>query len=153
MDSEQVFYACSLLLEIGAIFIVFRMICRSRISRKTMPSLRKLGQKLSANPEIKGEASIQLDLLRCRVACCLYHMILLLVTFRCLLGQIMLLRGNQRTLTEFDFGFWILGAFSLLVSLRPSIVTPKSLDARQPTQQMHFNVYLSNDYNVHIIYI
>ncbi|CAK8997910.1 unnamed protein product [Durusdinium trenchii] len=100
-------------------------------SRKTIPSSRTMVQALMkwCRKPMSQETFQELDLLRCKKICRIWQLILAGIIIRTIVGQVLLAFGSLSSMADYDLAFFVQGFLALLVTWKPQIITPKTVDA------------------------
>ncbi|CAK9087105.1 unnamed protein product [Durusdinium trenchii] len=79
--------------------------------------------------QMEQQTALELDVLRCRVTCQMWNVLLALALLRFVSGQVLAALRLPRLFPEFDVSFFFLAVVGLTLNCKPSLITPKSLDA------------------------
>ena len=99
--------------------------------KRHIPSSRAIFQKLVnwCRRPMSQQTVEELDLLRCKTVCQIWRLILAVVILRTFLGQILTAFGTKHSMPPMDIVYFVQGFGALLVTWKPQIITPKTLDA------------------------
>ncbi|CAK9090462.1 unnamed protein product [Durusdinium trenchii] len=149
MGQEIIFHVGALVIEAATVLrCSFLLLGYLRSREKMLISLnlqcacRKICSAWWRNACEMDQPCEELDLLRCRMTCRMWKVLYAVAMMRFISGQILAALGWRRLLPEFDFSFLFLALVGFLLSCKPDLVTPKSLDAWYVVTSLIWNVTL-----------
>eukprot|EP00434_Breviolum_minutum_P023877 symbB.v1.2.021069.t1/scaffold1801.1/size100802/2 len=142
MESRRIFWICTLILEccfVAHLLLWLLLRCRrfSTGPKSPEPQPSSLAQVASRIRQLQGwlwqwskkdSSSIEVDRSRCQMTQLLWNVVLYMSLVRLMIQQILIATGRAPIRPEFDLQVIFLGAVGLLISCKPGLITPRSLD-------------------------
>ena len=132
LTSDLAFWIGSLTLETLAVLRLLLAV-RSLVFQRTRQ--RQLEQRLREwwtflfDYRIDQPTAAELDAMRCRMTRCVWCIAAALLMLKLIVEQIRLLATEERNAPGFDCAAGFLSAMGMLLSFKPQILNPRSLDA------------------------
>ena len=126
-QSDVIFHVVALTLEVATMLRLCYVLCKSQ----SWHSLSWIHQRFLAwwnLPTMNPQTSKELDAFRCRMTCRVWNVLFLASMVRLVAGQILMAMGLSRTAPDFDYAFYSLAIVGFLLSCKPELITPKTLD-------------------------